>query len=249
VNASRLVWAAVLALLLVVSLFTSAPARLLYRVVPADQLLLQGLTGTVWRGSASSVSLRLPQGYLQLGAVQWSLRPLSLLLLAPHLDVRSEWGSQTLSGELILRGQSNLEVRNLEARVDANLLGRFAPLAVDGTLGLQVQGLQLRNGLPYSADGRLVWQGALWRSPRGPVPLGDYALDFHEPAGEALVGQVITLSGPLQASGAMELAGRHYQVDILLSGEEVMDEQLRQMLSLIAAPEDTGYRISVAGDF
>ena len=43
-------------------------------LVPGEQLQLHGLTGTVWRGSASSVLLRLPQGYLQLGAVHWALR-------------------------------------------------------------------------------------------------------------------------------------------------------------------------------
>ncbi len=76
---SRLVWAALLALLLLVNLVVSAPARLLNLALPGQQLLLHGLAGTVWHGSAGSVMLRLPQGYLQLGAVHWSLRPLSLL--------------------------------------------------------------------------------------------------------------------------------------------------------------------------
>ncbi|HEY6130632.1 MAG TPA: type II secretion system protein N, partial [Halioglobus sp.] len=76
---SRLVWASVLVLLFVVNLVLSAPARLFYRVLPGDQLLLRGLSGTVWHGNASGVMLRLPQGYLQLGAVRWSLQPLSLL--------------------------------------------------------------------------------------------------------------------------------------------------------------------------
>jgi hypothetical protein len=67
----RLVGAAALILLFVGALVVTAPARLLYRVVPGDQLLLRGLAGTVWQGSASGVLLRLPQGYLQLGAVQW----------------------------------------------------------------------------------------------------------------------------------------------------------------------------------
>jgi hypothetical protein len=129
----------------------------LYRVVPGDQLLLRGLTGTVWRGSASGVMLRLPQGYLQLGAVQWSLRPLSLLALAPHVSLRSEWGAQTLTGEIILRGQRDLDVLNLDASLAADLLGHFAPVALQGTFNLQVAQLELRNGLPHAAQGRLVW--------------------------------------------------------------------------------------------
>ncbi len=246
---SRLVWAAALVLLLVVNLVVSAPARLLSRVLPGEQLLMQGLAGTVWRGSASSVLLRLPQGYLQLGTVHWSLRPLSLLSLVPHLTLRSEWGNQTLTGDLVLRGQRDLDVYNLEAQVAADLLGRFAPVALDGMFELQLQSLQLREGLPYSVAGRLVWQDSGWRSPQGLVPLGSYAIDVQQPAGERLQGQVITLAGPLQANGTVQLQARHYEVDILLGSEGAVDGQLQQMLSLIAVPEDAGYRISMKGGF
>ena len=246
---SRLVWAAVLALLLSVNLVVSAPARLLRLALPGEQLLMQGLAGTVWHGSASSALLRLPQGYVQLGTVHWSLRPLSLLLLAPHLTLHSEWGNQTLLGELYLRGQRDLDVINLEGQVAADLLGHFAPVAIDGMFKLQLQSLQLRDGLPYSAAGRLIWQDGGWRSPRGLVSLGSYAVDVQQAPGAALEGKVITLSGPLQASGTVQLQQRHYAVDILLAGEGAADPQLQQMLSLIAVPEDAGFRIGIKGDF
>jgi general secretion pathway protein N len=195
------------------------------------------------------VLLRLPQGYVQLGTVQWWLQPLSLLLLAPHLTLHSEWGSQTLLGELYLRGQRDLDVVNLEGQVAADVLGHFAPVAIDGMFKLQLQSLQLRDGLPYSAAGRLVWQDGGWRSPRGLVPLGSYAVDVQQAPGDALHGKVITLSGPLQASGTVQLQQRHYVVDILLASEATPDAQLQDMLALIAVPETAGYRISVQGDF
>jgi general secretion pathway protein N len=249
VKKSRLLWAALLALLLLVNLVVSAPARLLQLALPGQQLLMHGLAGTVWHGSAGSVLLRLPQGYLQLGAVHWSLRPLSLLLLAPHITFSSEWGNQTVKGELVLRGKRDLDVSNLDAQMAATLLSHFAPVALDGMFNLQMQSLQLRDGLPYSAAGRLVWQDGGWRSPRGQVPLGSYAMDVRQAAGEALQGQVITLAGPLQANGTLQLQARHYAVDILLRSEGSLDAQLQQMLSLIAVAEDAGYRISVNGDF
>ncbi len=246
---SRLLWIAALALLFFISLLVSAPARLLSHLVPAEQVLMRGLTGTIWQGSASSVIVRLPQGYLQLGSVQWSLKPLSLLLLAPHLTVSTEWGAQTFSGEVVARGQKDLEVSNVEAQLSASLLGRFAPVSVVGMFNLQLDRLQLRQGLPYSALGRLVWQDAGWESARGLVPLGSYALDFEQAPAEALRGQVITLSGPLEASGSLELKDRRYDVGILLGSEDTLDAQLQAMLSLIAVPEDERYRISLAGNF
>ncbi len=245
---SRLVGAAALALLLFVSLLMTAPARLIGLVVPGDQVLLRGLSGSVWDGSASSVMLRLPQGYFQLGAVQWSLHPLSLLTLSPHLTVRSEWGDQRLAGEVILRGQQDLDLLNLDAQLAASLLGRFAPLAVEGFFSLQSELLQLRDGMPYSGKGRLVWQNAGWKSPRGMVPLGSYALDFQQPEGEAVQGEIITLTGPLEANGSLQLLQRHYELDVQLVSDTALDAQVQQMLSLIAQPDGAGFHLTLAGD-
>lgn len=246
---SWLPWAGLLVPLLLVLLLVSAPARLLHGFVPAEQVLLQGLTGTVWRGTASSVQLRLPQGFFQLGQVRWTLRPLSLLTLSPRLHLESSWGSQTLAGEVALRGARDLDVDDLELQFDAALLTNFAPVALDGFFQLQLVELEIRDGLPHSGEGRLVWQGAAWRSPQGLVPLGTYAMDFRQPPGETLRGDVVTLAGPLQANGIAELQGRRYAVDILMGGEEALEPQLQQMLSLIAAPEGADYRVRVDGDF
>lgn len=248
-NKSWVTLAGFLALLFVVVLVASAPARLLYLFVPAEQLLLQGLSGTVWRGTASSVQVRLPQGYFHLGKVEWKLRPLSLLILAPRVAMESVWGNQTLSGDLVLRGKRDLDVRELSLQLNAALLTKFAPVALDGVFSLQLAGLRLRDGLPESADGRLVWQGAAWRSPQGLVPLGSYTMEFKQPPGEVLRGDVLTLAGPLQAMGYVELDGRRYGVDILMGSDSALESQLEQMLSLIATPEDTNYRISLDGEF
>lgn len=243
-----LVGAVVLALLFIVNLLVTAPARLLGMVVPGEQIVLRGLTGTLWDGSASSVMLRLPQGYFQLGAVDWSLHPMSLLTLSPHLSLSSRWGDQTLAGDVILRSPQDLDLLNLEARMEAGLLGRFAPVAVEGVFSLQAQSLQLRDGLPYSGQGRVVWQSASWKSPRGLVPFGSYALNFEQPEGEALKGEVITLAGPLQAKGSVQLAQRHYAVNIALSSEQPLDAQVTQMLSLMAQPQNGGFHLTVEGD-
>jgi hypothetical protein len=249
VSVSRIFWAALLVLLLVGNLVISAPARLLSLVVPGEQVLLYGLSGTVWRGSAGSAMLRLPQGYLHLGAVQWSLHPSSLVLLAPRLTVSSHWGSQSFTGDLVLRGRQDLDLFDVEAQLPAELLGQFAPVALQGNFRLELPGLSLRNGLPYAGSGRVVWQDGNWRSPRGPVPLGSYALDFEQLPGQALHADVITLAGTLQASGTVLLENKHYAIDIALGSDGNLDEQLQNMLSLIAVPQGDKFHIGMEGDF
>ena len=53
----------------------------------------------------------------------------------------------------------------------------------------------------------------------------------------------------MQASGTVALQNRDYRVDILVGGQEAMDAQLEQALSLIAAPEVEGYRVALNGVF
>jgi len=246
---SRLLWPGLLALLFAAALLVSAPAHLLGRVLPPELVQMRGFEGTLWRGAAGQCLLRLPPGYLHLGAVRWSLAPLSLLTLAPRLTVESRWGDQLLSGELALRGLRDLDVADLEMQVSAALVQEFAPLAVDGQLSLQLRQLSLRDGLPQSAQGRLVWQQAGFQSANARIALGSYALDFSQPKGAALRGEVLTLSGPLQATGTAQLEDRHYDIDVLVQSDGALDPQLRQALSLMATPEGEGFRLRLAGDF
>jgi hypothetical protein len=246
---SRFAWGLVLALLLFVSLVVSAPARLLNLVLPPEQVLMQGFGGTLWRGSTSRALVRVGPGFLHLGAVRWSLDPMSLLSLAPRLTLSSVWGKQVISGDLVLRGAQDIDLYEFEAVVDADLLRQFAPVALTGSLSAQLDNLQLRNGLPHSGNGRLVWQNAGWQSPGGLLPLGTYALDFHQAPGEILQAEIVTVSGAVAANGTVELDNRGYRVDILVSSQMAMDAQLEQALSLIAAPEPQGYRVKLNGEF
>lgn len=245
----RLVTGLLLVLAFVFAVIAAAPARLLQFVLPGDQVVMQGLSGTLWHGRASRCLLQLPPGYLHLGAVEWSLDPLSLLTLSPRLHLGSAWGQQRVTGEVILRSAKALDVRDLQVSVAASLVQKFAPLALDGALSVDVSELSLRDGLPYSAQGRLVWQDGGFQAPRGRIPLGSYALDFAQPAGSPLRGEVITLAGPLEARGNVELDGRHYAIDVRLGSEYPLDSQLQQALALMARPEGDGYRVVLEADF
>lgn len=246
---SRRVAGILLGLVFFVSLLSTAPAHLLSVILPQGQVQLQGYAGTVWQGSASRALVRLGSGYMHLGAVQWSLEPLSLLLLAPRISLDSKWGQQLISAELVLRGDQDMDLHNFTASVAADLLRQYAPVALQGNFNAQFSELQLRAGLPHSAAGRLVWQGAAWQAPGGLQPLGSYAVEIQQAPGEMLSGEVLTLSGPLEATGVMQLQGREYQVDILLNSAVAMDAQLQQALSLVAAPESGAYRVKLNGQF
>ena len=154
-----------LALLLLLCLLVTAPARLLGLILPADMIIMQGFSGTLWRGTASRCLVQTPAGFLHLGVVEWRLDPLSLLLFAPRVTLDSDWGSQSFNSEVVLRGGQDVDLRALEATVPAGLLSQFAPVELDGLLQLQLEYLMLRDGVPAQGKGRLVWLNGGWDSP------------------------------------------------------------------------------------
>ncbi|NCF20502.1 MAG: type II secretion system protein GspN [Haliea sp.] len=236
-------------LLVFISLAATAPARLLTSLLPSDRILAQGFSGTLWRGSVSRVLVQAGPGYLHLGTVDWTLHPLSLLLLSPRLSVESRWGRQLLAGDVLLHGTRDVELRDFSASLAASLVRQYAPVGLTGTFSGQFRQLRLRDGLPQAVDGRLVWQEAGWQSPVGPRPLGSYAVDLQQLPGELLTGEVHTLSGPVQASGSAQLEGRLYRVDILVGTDGAMEPQLQQALSLVASPEGDTFRLALNGEF
>lgn len=242
--------AGALFLFLVVAVVASAPARLLPLLLPAGQVQMQGLAGTVWEGSASRCLLRTPAGYLQLGRVEWRLHPLSLLALAPTVEVRSQWGEQHASGTVTLYGQDEYGLSDVDARIDASLLRQLAPVAVDGQFALIAPRLHVAGGLPVGAEGRLVWEHGAWAAPQGRMALGTYAVDFAQPGGkgQALTGKVLTLAGPVRAEGSVRLVGRAYNLDVSIAGDHGLDPALAQALSLMARPTDKGFQLKLDGE-
>jgi general secretion pathway protein N len=245
-------WASIGALLMVllVALFAGAPARVLPSLLPAGQVQLAGVNGTLWHGSASRALARTPMGTMQLGQVSWRLRPLSLLALSPTVEFDSQWGEQRVNGVLTVKNRNTLGLRDVEAHIDASLLRQLAPVAVDGQFSLLATRLDLRDGLPAGAEGRVLWERGAWKSPRGRVPLGSYAVDFSQAdASVPLTGEVLTLDGPIPATGSVRLEGRDYQLDVRIGGDGPLDPGLAQALSLLARPVGEAFELHLEGTF
>lgn len=237
------------ALLFTVFFLAMAPARLLSAFVPGEQLLLQGVSGTLWQGTASQALVASSNGYLHLGRLHWTLSPLSLLTLSPRVELDSQWGNQRLKGEVVYHTADSFQLSAVDALIPAALVKQFVPLELSGNLALQLQELVVEGGLPVEGSGRAVWLDGGWLSPQGRHPLGSYAIDFEQLPGQPLIGEILTLDGELEASGSLSLAGRDYQLDMRLSGPGLSDPRLRQALQLVAVPEGDAFRIKMQGTF
>ena len=208
---------------------------------------MQGYTGTVWQGAASRALVGTDSGYIHLGKVHWSLRPLSLLTLSPGFTIESTWGRQSIKTNVRITGSESLDFTELDVRIPVKLLRQFLPIAIAGELSVQAEKLHLEHGLPSSGEGRVIWRDAAWDSAQGTVLLGSYAMDFLQSPGEALIGKIITIAGPVSADGHAELQGKHYILDTLISSDTGLNIQLEQALSLVAQPVAQGWRIQFDG--
>jgi hypothetical protein len=138
---------------------------------------------------------------------------------------------------------------DIDAVLPAALVRQLIPVELSGRFAILVPHLVIDGGVPVAGDGRIVWQDAGWVSPRGKRRLGTYAVDFEQPEGGALLGEVVTLSGELQAHGSVNLEGTNYVIDIVLAGPGLDDPQLQQALQLVAIPEGNQFRVKMQGSF
>jgi hypothetical protein len=243
----RLLLGCVALCLLLLFLLASAPAHLVVRALVGTPVVADGLGGTLWQGRASRVRVATDAGVLHLGAVTWSLRPLSLLALAPTLRFSARWGTQQVAGEATWRGANEVLLNGVEARFDASLLRHLAPVALTGTLGTQIDTLHLRDTVPLEAVARFTWQQAGWDSPQGLLPLGSYAADVRGAAPAPLTGTIVTLAGPLRAEGELQLQQRDYSIAIMLTHDGAWDPLLQEALALLARPVAEGYDLRLSG--
>jgi hypothetical protein len=235
-----------LLLLLLLALF-SVPARIIPGFIDEQQLRLSGVSGRAVDGRAARALLRTPSGFFHLGELRWRLDPWSLLTLSPALHLESEWSTQRGSLRVRLAG-SQLQVRDLDAVVDAAVIQQALPISVSGRLELLFDELVLEEQQLISAQGRLVWQDAAWQPASGPRNLGTYVAEITSPGDGELEAQLDTLSGSVQAQGSVVLVGQRFSTDVRVAAASgALDAELAQALSLIATPEENGYRLRLDG--
>jgi general secretion pathway protein N len=246
VTAGKLtVAAATLAVLLALLLIT-APARLIPRLPGTENLVLAGLSGSLWQGEAARAVLLTTAGPVHLGRLRWRLHPLSLITLAPRLQVGSDWGAQRFQGQLRLRG-TTLQLRQVDASLDAALARQLLPVGLRGRLSLQLEALDWNGSRLTEAAGSLVWQQAAWESRGALKALGSYAARLDSDGDGLVTARIETLAGPVQASGSLVLNGLLYSITARITSDGAMDPELAQALSLVAVPEENGYLLRLDG--
>ena len=203
----RLRWPHILLAVLVylALLLAWAPASLLAWALPRfteQAVWLDRAEGSVWRGQAAGVRVQSASAPdLQLGRLNWQLRPLDLF--SGRLGFQLQLAGAGIDAEGVLRaGTQGSELRELRAELPARMLGQVSPdfelwqpggqlLFESGQLVLRQAGIE--------GQGTLRWLDAV--SGRVRTPLGSYRAEF-KGTESGMEIKLTTESGSLNLQGS-----------------------------------------------
>ena len=237
---------AVLALWLIFLLITM-PAQHLLGWFAGERVSAQGVDGSLWKGRAE----RLAVDGFAFGPLVWHLRPVALL--AGRIEFQCFVQSGSGGGELRL-GKSIFgatTVRDVQLTLPAALVGRQLRLplvTLDGDFLIDLEEIRPTDDWLASLRGRVSWQTARVLQPN-PVPLGTLTVQLDMREGDVIGVLGDEGNGPLELGGELNIdANRAYQLDALLKPRAEADQQVRQTLGLLGAPDAQGrYRLRYSG--
>ena len=177
-------------------------------------------TGSAWRGEAENVYW---QG-LALGRINWRMRGLeNPAELLTNWEIRGESTQYHLDGRISVAGGELRQLAGLRASLPAAWvdLSHAVPFVyLTGTLHLDLETMDLRDGLPVRGRGKVRWLDA---GLGGLVSesLGDIEIDITPPAAGVDDALLLSLESLRQADigigGSGSLQGNQYQLRISLS--------------------------------
>lgn len=228
----------------VVFLVATAPATLLASVVQrATPVELQGVGGSLWRGTAQRVVT--PE--LTVGPLSWRLHGWRLLLGELRLSLEIPAGAPHLSGKTEVAASilNKVSLSDLDMQADAAWVFTQAalPLAADGRFHLQIQSAELRNGELPRIQGQLEWREARVVYPQVHA-LGAYRMTMrHHPETdpEFLLGEIRDIDSPFKIDGTVKIDREGgYQLSARLAAAPNAPQIFRDTLLFIGEPAADG---------
>jgi len=235
-NFRRLILAGIVTFVL--GLIITFPARVAYQwFAPAD-LKLSGISGSIWRGTATQGSV----GGIYLADLSWSFRPLGLLSGRLEYAARSNLAPGFVDANIGVGVGGSLAITDVSGSLTLDMLAEVLPLnGITGDVSLQFEQLVVENGLPVEVRGTLKIANLVSRY-LSPSPLGDYQARFETEA-DGILGSVDAISGVLDLIGTIKLGrDRNYEFAGKIAAKSNAPINISQQLQLLGSPDADGLR-------
>lgn len=230
----------VAALTVIIGLVVLFPARIAYRWAAPEDVMLSGIQGTVWRGSADGAS----SGSLILRDVRWSSRPWHLLTGRVVYRIDASPAAGFIEGDVFVSLGRSMTLYGSNVRSSLPLQIFASALNVRGMQGnasLQLDKFEVRDGLPLELDGTVDIDSLLIPAVSG-TPLGGYRAEFFTQQ-DGISGSIEDTDGVVDIAGSLQLnADRSYRFLALIMPKPNTPRGLQNQLRTLPQADDAGKR-------
>ncbi len=216
-------------LTLLVALIVTFPARVAYRLVSSPYLAMNGLSGTIWSGSAREFSTN----GVYLRKLEWQMRPWQLFSGKAVYVVSGSPASGFFDSEVAIAIDGSLTLTDLKASMPLQMFEQAVGVpGLRGNASLQLERLQLANGRAIAADGIIDIDNLV-------VPmlirasLGGYRAEFYT-QNNGILASIEDADGVVELAGTLSLTrDKSYEFLGYVSPNNRTSEALQQRLRFL----------------
>jgi len=210
------------------------------------EVRMEGVSGSVWNGRADALTVRARA----LGAFTWKLSPWALFSKRVDVDVTLDGPELKAAGFVSLSGPGSLQLRGMQASVDAQRLQGVLDvpaLVFKGRVEFDLRELVVDQYFPAKVEGSAVWRDAMVGG-SADARLGDIRADFATQGVGTIAGTVTDSGGPLMIEGGTFSAGvQGVSAEATLRARDGDAAVLRALQYIGQPQEDGSSRLEVSG--
>ena len=223
---------------LLLMLILQFPAITAINSINKNNLKVNGVNGTVWKGSASEIS----SNEIYLRQTRWRIVPSELLRGNLTFDISTYPYNGQLKFNLILDLMNNLSAMDIKGNFPNDILEIIAPfLGVSSEIDINIKSLSLNNKNINQLEGQILLNNLVMKGISNRV-LGSYKIDLFERNGE-IYGSIDDISGEVDIAAIMSLTlSGKYIIDGAVSEKQNTSNQVRTILSFLGAENENGQR-------
>ena len=223
---------------LLLMLILQFPAITAINSINKNNLKVNGVNGTIWKGSASEIS----SNEIYLRQTKWKIAPSELLKGNLTFDISTYPFNGQLKFNLILDLMNNLRATDIKGNFPNDILEIIAPfLGVSSEIDINIKSLSLNNKNINQLEGQILLNNLVMKGISNRV-LGSYKIDLFERNGE-IYGSIDDVSGEVDIAATMSLTlSGKYIIDGAVSEKQNTSNQVRTILSFLGAENENGQR-------
>jgi general secretion pathway protein N len=230
---------------LVVGLLVFFPARVAYRWFVPDGVLLSGISGSIWSGSARAAQA----GGVHVRDLTWHMRPLALLRGKLGYAIEAIPGSGFVDGNLAVGVTGIVTFTDLRASMSLQSIRQSIGIpGLQGSVNVQFERLVIDAGFPVTADGSLEVSDLVAPMVHR-ASIGGYRAEFFT-QDSGVMASVEDTDGLVDIAGILQVsADRSYKFVAQLAPKSNTPSGLRQQMQFLGSTNERGqYELRLEGE-